>query len=436
MSKQDIVDYVMETPQNTNKTVLEGLVDSAIEESLVQLSFKPFKVTMRRIYGIPYLDKTPKEIYDAYNAGKYVYLENDSCLFPLTSVKCFDDLYTISFSGTYKVNNYNNICVASLSVKDVSPTYSERWTENYKYHIDSKIFELSYNLSTNQITGTNPCDEIRQLVSDGQLAVIRLLHNNNAPDMYLYQTNISEKTNEYIFISLDGNDGFILMLIITPDSMRFDSFPISLTPDEVVGAMENSFVSFETTQTLTTAQKELACENIGARSLMCTITGSGTEANPYVCDKTYDEISTAVSNGQIPYCIYDSGSVYGNKKHIFPYLTIIVNPSTEYVVFAEHLLNSTDGKIYSTQIYIEPNGEVNFTNSNTNFIPIVNSINGERGDITLKTSDLENDSNYITAEHVYDGVLISSSTPDSTKKFKITVDDTGALTATEVTETE
>ena len=32
-----------------------------------------------------------------------------------------------------------------------------------------------------------------------------------------------------------------------------------------------------------------------------------------------------------------------------------------------------------------------------------------------------------------DGVVISSSTPDSTKKFKITVDDSGAISATEVT---
>lgn len=51
-----------------------------------------------------------------------------------------------------------------------------------------------------------------------------------------------------------------------------------------------------------------------------------------------------------------------------------------------------------------------------------------------KISKFENDSNYITAAHVYDGILISSSTPNSTKKFKITVDDTGALTATGVTE--
>lgn len=40
----------------------------------------------------------------------------------------------------------------------------------------------------------------------------------------------------------------------------------------------------------------------------------------------------------------------------------------------------------------------------------------------------------ITAAHIYNGILISSSTPNSTKKFKITVDDTGAITATEVTE--
>lgn len=51
-----------------------------------------------------------------------------------------------------------------------------------------------------------------------------------------------------------------------------------------------------------------------------------------------------------------------------------------------------------------------------------------------KISKFENDSNYITAAHVYDGILISSSTPNSTKKFKITVDDTGALTTTGVTE--
>lgn len=36
MSKQDVIDYVMETPHNTNRAVLESLVDTAVEESQVQ----------------------------------------------------------------------------------------------------------------------------------------------------------------------------------------------------------------------------------------------------------------------------------------------------------------------------------------------------------------------------------------------------------------
>lgn len=47
---------------------------------------------------------------------------------------------------------------------------------------------------------------------------------------------------------------------------------------------------------------------------------------------------------------------------------------------------------------------------------------------------MDKEINLNTAAHVYDEILISSSTPNSTKKFKITVDDTGSLTATEVTE--
>lgn len=33
MSKQDVIDYVMETPHNTNRAVLEGLVDTAVKEN-------------------------------------------------------------------------------------------------------------------------------------------------------------------------------------------------------------------------------------------------------------------------------------------------------------------------------------------------------------------------------------------------------------------
>ena len=43
---------------------------------------------------------------------------------------------------------------------------------------------------------------------------------------------------------------------------------------------------------------------------------------------------------------------------------------------------------------------------------------------------------YLLTEYIANGdkaIILTSSTPDSTKKFKITVDDTGTLSATEVT---
>ena len=45
------------------------------------------------------------------------------------------------------------------------------------------------------------------------------------------------------------------------------------------------------------------------------------------------------------------------------------------------------------------------------------------------------DANFIpnTIQRVGDDVIVSSSTPDSSKKFKITVDDSGTISATEVT---
>ena len=42
---------------------------------------------------------------------------------------------------------------------------------------------------------------------------------------------------------------------------------------------------------------------------------------------------------------------------------------------------------------------------------------------------------YLLTDYIANGdkaIILTSSTPDSTKQFKITVDDSGALTATEI----
>ena len=55
------------------------------------------------------------------------------------------------------------------------------------------------------------------------------------------------------------------------------------------------------------------------------------------------------------------------------------------------------------------------------------SVNLTKSDVNTNI-EVEAKQNIIT-----DHIILSSSTTDSTKKFKITVDDSGALTTTEVT---
>lgn len=52
MSKQDVIDYVMETPHNTNRAVLEGLVD----QRLKRVKFKQIGIKM--IHQLPTISKT------------------------------------------------------------------------------------------------------------------------------------------------------------------------------------------------------------------------------------------------------------------------------------------------------------------------------------------------------------------------------------------
>lgn len=58
MSKQDVIDYVMETPHNTNRAVLEGLVDTAVEEGQVQADWDQNDETAKDYIKIGRVDIT------------------------------------------------------------------------------------------------------------------------------------------------------------------------------------------------------------------------------------------------------------------------------------------------------------------------------------------------------------------------------------------
>lgn len=178
------------------------------------------------------------------------------------------------------------------------------------------------------------------------------------------------------------------------------------------GIVKN-FVAYGIEQSLSDDQKKQACDNIGARNLMCTITGAGTDASPYVCDKTYDEIVTAIKNGQIPYCIESGAAIYGNKTVAYYYKAIVETPVSKYVSFTTKYQIIGD-----TSIEITSANKVNFVTQNAN---VVTSINDKQGMVTLKTSDLENDSNYIST--VDDALSTDSTNPVQNKVVKAAIDD-------------
>lgn len=268
-------------------------------------NFEPFKVTLSRTYGKPYLDKTPKEIYDAYTAGKYVYLKGNSLL-PLTSAEDFGNgKYTISFSGTSKVSENYNIQVTSFSVINVTSDYSGQWIEDYKYNIDAKVLELNYNISTNEVSGSNPYNSIAKLNASDQIAVVQLNVTNANNKLYLNQIATIDN-NTFIFQAfVDGNE--MLTLIIASNSMQIQALPI-INENNIKNIVDQSYVAFYTEQALSDKEKKQARDNIGAVSSSDLVQSdwnqNDTTAKDYIKNRicyTKDATETIVLNSTLSF---------------------------------------------------------------------------------------------------------------------------------------
>lgn len=268
-------------------------------------NFEPFKVTLSRTYGRPYLDKTPKEIYDAYTAGKYVYLKGNSLL-PLTSAEDFGNgKYTISFSGTSKVSENYNIQVTSFSVINVTSDYSGQWIEDYKYNIDAKVLKLNYNISTNEVSGSNPYNSIAKLNASDQIAVVQLNVTNANNTLYLNQIATIDN-NTFIFQEFVGGNE-MLTLIIASNSMQIQALPI-INENNIKNIVDQSYVAFYTEQALSDKEKKQARDNIGAVSSSDLVQSdwnqNDTTAKDYIKNRicyTKDATETIVLNSTLSF---------------------------------------------------------------------------------------------------------------------------------------
>ena len=174
-----------------------------------------------------------------------------------------------------------------------------------------------------------------------------------------------------------------------------------------------------TQQTLTDSQKKQARKNIDAAGEF-VINGTLTRDMTVTLDKTFDQIKEAINAGKTPIVLL-------NNSNYLP----IVGVDTDYIVFSSSSGDDKEISFFTLYVYPSQNPQFNYV-----FSVVLNP------DKTMPQVSMDSDPTeamqIATKKYVDDKIsdkelILSSSTAGSTKKFKLTIDDTGTLTASEIT---
>lgn len=454
MSKQDVIDYVMETPHNTNRAVLEGLVDTAVEEGQVQADWDQNDETAKDyiknricyaedgtidVYydsandelnvrsinlqlGATYNVKTSTDVsvVPSGDGTDYICKKITDVISELSSIPEYENVLCIGGwnSETHRPNPFlitdepqlmsttvkrylitgSNLKINALSMKylptDLSllkvVTYD---SENNKYaYVNKDVEFLQPTIGTYFMAGNHPVGS-NSVIYTGMPA-----YDNDGQSPFRVESDIIPYIDTYCNFNLAGNN---LPDIALGKSVSYDQSSAS------------GIVNAESLKIFQQKYAKLYQNSVIIRGIIIfkdvTLTGYCTLDNDSTDDKP--KISFFDSyKGKIYKCGFTAN---GDKQT----LVEIQNIWDSTIVSSSDVLTKTNITAFTPTADYHP-ATKKYVDDHT----------------PSKISKLENDSNYITAAHVYDGILISSSTPNSTKKFKITVDDTGALTATGVTE--
>ena len=179
-----------------------------------------------------------------------------------------------------------------------------------------------------------------------------------------------------------------------------------------------------TPQTLTDAQKKQARENVDAAANDFVITATLTDNDNCTTDKTYTQIQEAVQAGK--------KVVVKIRAYGFDFvLPLIGKFESDYMFTA--VFNPTNTVAMQFAVVIGEQGSGIFKCR----IPTYNSDGNSLQQVTMEANPTV-DMQIATKKYVDDKIsdkelILSSSTAGSTKKFKLTIDDTGTLTASEIT---
>lgn len=175
-----------------------------------------------------------------------------------------------------------------------------------------------------------------------------------------------------------------------------------------------------TPQALTDAQKKQARENVDAAIADFVVNGTFDSDNTVTTDKTFAQIQAAIQEGKQPVAKLSGLGIN------FSLPLAISNDTT--IAFGA-MVNISDYLIGSAYLALTSTGDVSIVTGNS----VVVDNNGRMQQVDMNFNPIS-DMQIATKKYVDDKeCILQSTTPGSTKKFKITVDDSGTIKATEVT---
>lgn len=476
------VEYTSQTLTDAQKKQARDNIDAAIADFVVNGTLNSDNTVT--------LDKTFAQIQAAIQEGKRPVLKaaSDVGIFSMPLVAAGENAFV--FAVTAPSGDYGNITFVMLLSSDVAvggksnfPTFnsdglmpqmpmaagpsSDMQIATKKYvddHVSADVYvdfwptgtEVEYNGNFNgyqiELATDQTFDAIFDSIKAGNKIVARLYKDADKSESPVSSVDTAVAGNkefgaihfQFVTVDTDAVAGFpfigedIMMLKMETSTVIFLVANLNALPTPNADGTDNGKVPIingiqwelkkppagspdavlYTPQTLTDAQKKQARQNIDVESYFVINGTLNSDLKPTL-DKTFSQIREAISDGKIP-IVAISGSYFQLSQN-----------TDELITFLWSAADKNSSGFQTIDVYPTKGPQIHF------YRLLSTDIYGALPQVNM-SSDPTEAMQIATKKYVDDKIsdkelILSSSTAGSTKKFKLTIDDTGTLTASEIT---